>query len=102
MGVRHFTLRPAAGKESRTPDSLYSPRRPAPRHSGQSSAKDEVASRITNQGDVEAGSRIVDLWYRTLGKNKGHECTRIHTNKPDSAVEDLVAAISRRGAMTCN
>src|SRR5260370_33991778 len=38
MGVRHLTASPCLGNASRMPVSFQTPRRPRPRHSGQSSA----------------------------------------------------------------
>src|SRR5205809_228588 len=39
MGVRQATVSPCGGKLSTIPDSFHRPRRPLPRHSGQSSAR---------------------------------------------------------------
>src|SRR5689334_5768129 len=70
MGARHFTLRPPAGNVSRMPDSWYTPRRPFPRHSGQSPAKDGITRRNANKDEAEARNRMVDVnalsnrWHR--------------------------------------
>src|SRR5438552_99413 len=80
MGVRHFTLRPPGGNVSRMPDSLYSPRRPLPRHSGQSSARDGITTSSASSEEVEAENRISDVSALRRVETRIHD-SRSATNR---------------------
>src|SRR5450432_2138024 len=69
IGVRHSMARPDFGNVSMTPDSSQTPRRPLPRHSGQSSARSWKAESAAR---TRRSFRIVRVSPYCIEKEKPH------------------------------